>query len=132
MAIDRKTEYVRILPIAARHGVDPAFILSIRIAEDGRPGREFGVLSVDAPTYEEQCAVACNSVAHRIFDMCTSERPDHAFTFSRGRLSYSDWFIQAFAHTWAPPHVSNDPTQMNANWYNNVKAIYLSVRSEGL
>jgi len=51
---------------AVRTGVDPYFVMAIRRAEHGRPGREFGVLSVPAPTYADQLAVTLNTLIHQL------------------------------------------------------------------
>src|SRR5947207_10186681 len=55
-------EDAQILAVADEYGVDPRFLASIRLAENGREGREYGVLSVPAPTYSAQLRVAAQSV----------------------------------------------------------------------
>jgi hypothetical protein len=66
MSINWTEEWPRIVASAMRYGVQPAAVAAIRVAEDGAPGREFGVLSVPAPDYDSQLRVACESLAHRL------------------------------------------------------------------
>ena len=53
---------------AAKYGVDWHFVAAIRKAEGGGAGREFGVLSVKAPTYAAQLEVCCQSTRHRLVE----------------------------------------------------------------
>lgn len=123
-------EYSKIVPIAAAHGVDPLFILTIREVENGGPGREFGVLSVSAPSWADQCRVACVSVAHRLWQFLQHTNADEqAFGYVIGRLSYTPDFIRFFASIWAPRDVKNDPNNLNANWYPNARDTYAALTS---
>lgn len=129
--IDWTTEWPQIQKAAALYHVDPYFIGAIRHAENGSPGKEFGVLSVSAPTYTDQLREACESVAHKaaVFDgeitVLTLRITKAAMV-----LVYSDAFIQKFASVWAPEKVSNDPHNLNANWANNVRLIYYRLMDE--
>lgn len=101
-------------------GVDARFLAAIRIAEQGGPGREFGVLSVPARTYYDQLAVAAQSVKNAIERyrggrVMEAASPD-------GRLTAG--FIRAFADRWAPGGALNDPGNLNAHWVKNVTAAY--------
>lgn len=51
-------EQEAIIRIARQAGVDPRLLAAVRLTENGGPGREFGVLSVPAPTYDDQERVA--------------------------------------------------------------------------
>lgn len=119
-------ELPRIRQIAAEYGVDPLFIMAIREQESGRAGREFGVLSTAAPTWDAQCAVCCASVRNRL-----SLWASPVFALSQGpsvkRLRYSDSFIETFASRWAPVGADNDPENLNANWAAGVIHIYVDL-----
>jgi hypothetical protein len=119
--IDWEHEKPRIAAFAAHHGVDPDFIESIRFAENGAPGREFGVLSVRAPSYEAQLNVCCASVAHRL-----SEYDGNPLAYIFGKLRYRREFARAFAARWAPMDAQNDPDRLNVNWLDNVWGAYQS------
>lgn len=107
--------------IAAEIGVQPQFLAAIRVAEGGGPGREFGVLSQEAPTYEEQCRVCARSIRNNLFRYVT--RHDGAFPVNRDDR-YSPGFIAFMAARWAPVGVANDPSNLNAHWVANVTAAY--------
>ena len=121
--IDWPTEFPKIQAIARDYGVDPFFIAAIRSAENGGPGREFGVLSVAAPTYEAQCHTACASVRNHL-----ATSPANPLVVMQGpkvkRLVYSLTWIRAFAKGWAPPDVANDPEGLNQNWIWNASRAY--------
>ena len=119
-------EVAAIKEMAQRRGVDWAFVAAIRKAENGGDGRQFGVLSVEAATYEDQLMVCCNSVAHRL-----DEYPANPVGRRDGRLVYREGFIDYFARHWAPIGADNDPSGLNANWTNNVEAFYAQFANEG-
>lgn len=115
MSYDHSKEWPLIKEAASKYGVNPYFMAAIRQAENGGPGREFGVVSVDAPTYDEQLRIACLTVAHRM-----ALYPGCAHSRQNGVSIMSENFIQWFAHIWAPLGVGNDPHNLNANWPSNV------------
>lgn len=119
--IDWTVEEPLIKLMSARYGVDFAFIKAIRSSENGSKGREFGVLSVSAPSYNDQLETACRSVAHQLERYASNPIVRNA----RGRATYNQGFIKAFADHWAPQNVSNDPDNLNSNWNINCKAFYL-------
>jgi hypothetical protein len=110
-----------IFDTAAAHSVDAIFLAAIRLAEMGGPGREFGVLSVPAPTYGDQCDVAARSIRNSMdrYETDTGKWPIDGRT---GRLT-PEW-IRFFAARWAPIGVANDPTGLNQNWLRNASAAY--------
>jgi hypothetical protein len=128
-AIDWNTEYPVIIGVAVMHGVDPRFIRTIRTVENGGPGREFGVLTIPAPTYAQQLEVCCNSVAHRMTQFILNCPDDSPFDYASGRLQYSVAFIEWFGGYWAPTDAPNDPADMNAKWVENAIAVYHSLCS---
>lgn len=125
-------ELALIREAAEHYGIDARFVAAIRRAEWGGPGREFGVLSVDAPTYEEQLDVTCKSVRNRVaeYDGNPTTRVDRP-GWSR-RLAYCDAFVERFAARWAPAGAPNDPHGMNSAWLGNVRALYGRYVRDGL
>ena len=87
-------------------------LMAIRTAENGSAGREYGVLSVSAPTYAEQLRMAMATVVHRLWSY-----PGNPLTTTpNGELIVSPNWVAYFASIWAPSGVANDPTNLNANW----------------
>lgn len=72
----------------------------IRKIENGRDGREFGVLHPRAinTSFRNQCQWAAGTIAKR----------------------YKGDLVK-FASRWCPVGASNDPTGLNKNWYKNAK-----------
>lgn len=113
-------EQAVILQTAADIGVPATFLAAIRIAENGRAGREFGVLSEQAETYEAQARIAALSIRNNIFRYVVRFRD---WPVDRtGRLSES--FTKFMAARWAPEGVTNDPTGLNAHWPKNVWRVH--------
>ncbi len=117
--IDWAIEQSAIAAAAAMHRVDPDFIEAIRVAENGGPGREFGVLSEPAETYDEQLRVTCVSVAHRL-----SEYSGNPLLFLAGRSRYRREFVSWFSGKWAPAGAEHDPQHMNLAWFRNAWKAY--------
>ena len=95
-------------------------LMAIRTAENGSKGREYGVLSVSAPTYAEQLHIATKTVLHRLWSY-----PGNPLTVTvDGILRVSDAWVAWFASHWAPQGVVNDPKGLNSNWTKNFLAAY--------
>lgn len=105
-------------------GVDPLWIETIRKVENGGPGREFGVLSVPAPTYGEQLRVCCATVQARLWNFTRNPFKLQQVSHTHSRLRYTEDFILWFASFWAPLHAKNDPLNLNANWGANAISVY--------
>lgn len=120
-------EWELIKAAAYKVGLDPYFIAAIRKCENGGPGKEFGVLAVSAPTYDDQLRVACATVKHRLVQY--SQNEPALFTYvapdGDGVVIYSPNFIDWFASIWAPAGAGNDPKDLNRNWANNCKWQYV-------
>lgn len=115
MTIDFTTEWPLIRDEANREGCDPFFVAAIRVAEGGAAGREFGVLSIPAPTYADQLRIACVSVKNHFVG---------PLVIINGRKAYSSGEVRTFATRWAPPSVANDPSGLNQNWFQNCWGAY--------
>lgn len=105
---------------ASRVGVDARLLAAIRVAENGGPGREFGVLSVSAPDYQSQAQIAARSIQNnqQRYESATGQ----SATDSTGRFTES--FIAFMGQRWAPIGAGNDPSGLNINWIGNVASAY--------
>lgn len=118
--IDWAKETLEIEDASELKKVDPAFIMAVREAEAGKSGREFGVLSTNAPTYADQLRICIATVAHRLESFPGNPVMRDPF----GRVRYSHAWIAYFASIWAPVGVDNDPNGLNKNWLANVLSFY--------
>ena len=118
-------EQVLIRDAASRASVDPRFLGALRRAENGGPGREFGVLSVPAPTYEDQVRLAAASIRRNVerFEATGCVAVDPA----TGR--YSEEFIRFFSNRYAPVGAANDPTGLNQHHARNLIRLYAQAAS---
>jgi hypothetical protein len=105
---------------AGRTGVDPALLMALRRTENGGAGREFGVLSVDAPTEESQARIAANTVKNSLtrYQRQGGEAVDPA----TGR--YSEGFLRFLSARYAPVGAENDPTGLNRHHAANLISLY--------
>jgi hypothetical protein len=101
-------------------GVDPAFLQALRRAENGGPGREFGVLSVPAPTYDDQARVAARTIRRNVERF--EGKGGQAIDPVSGR--YTTEFIQFFSSRYAPADAANDPTGLNRHHARNLIRLY--------
>ena len=81
-----------IFHVAAQVGVPALMLAAIRLAENGRPGREFGVLSEAADTYAAQariCALSIRNNQYR-YVLKTTQWPIDSATgqLSRGFVEF--------------------------------------------
>ena len=113
---------------AARTGVDPALLAAIRKAENGGPGREFGILSVPAPTLEGQARVAANTVRNTLLRY--AQQGGQAVDPVTGR--YTEGFLRYLSARYAPVGAANDPLGLNRNHAANLIALYRRASSEEL
>lgn len=113
---------------AGRAGIDGRFLQALRRVENGGAGREFGVLSVPAPTYEDQARVAAESVRRNVerFERATGR---DAVDPVSGQ--YTEEFIRFFSTRWAPIGADNDPTGLNRYHARNLIRIYAQLNPQG-
>src|SRR5215471_7757831 len=114
-----RQEQETIARIAQAQGVDPNFLAALRLTERGGPGREFGVLSVPAPTYEAQATIAAQTIRanQRRFEAQGGQAIG-----PEGR--YTPEFIQFFSSRYAPLGAANDPTGLNQFHARNLAQFY--------
>ena len=125
----REDEWIILQREAVRHGVDPFFLGAIRLVENGGPGREMGVLSVDAPSFEAQASVAAKTVRNRLVEWTGNPLETRTVLGSSPfrRIVYAEPWIMWFGRKWAPPGAANDPGNLNAHWTPNMLRIYADV-----
>ena len=122
-------EQETIMRIAGDADVDARLLAAVRLIENGSPGREFGVLSVPAPTYEDQGRVAAETIRNVIerYQLNIGRNPvgpDGEFSvdflryFSRGGPGYLGY---------APIGAMNDPGGLNVNHYPKLLTFYWSI-----
>ena len=124
-ASGRAAEQVLIRDAASRAAVDPRFLGALRRAENGGPGREFGVLSVPAPTYEDQVRLAAASIRRNVERFEATGRV--AVDPATGR--YSEEFIRFISNRYAPVEAANDPTGLNQQHARNLIRLYAQAAS---
>ena len=118
-----------ILRIAREAGVDARLLAAVRLAENGGPGREFGVLSPPAPTYEEQGRAAAATIRNVIdrYQLNIGHDPVSADR----RLTVD--FLRYFSHGgpgylgYAPIGARNDAGNLNAHHFRNVLEFYWGI-----
>ena len=94
-------------------------LVALRKTESGKPGKEFGVLSEVAKTYDAQLRVACNSIKMaivRAIDKGIVVKDQYGF--------YTVDFLNDFSARWAPIGVVNDPNNLNANHARNLNKLF--------
>jgi LysM repeat protein len=121
-------EYNIILDAAKRNGINPdnyeelSLLYSIRRAEHGGQGKEFGVLTPkaglqpgDTPekSLDRQAGHAAFSV-HKRMQEFNKLKSDPKTKFDKDFVTY-------FGEKWAPIGVENDPKNLNKNWIPNVQ-----------
>ena len=105
---------------ARQAGIDPDFLRAIRRVENGGPGKEFGVLSVPAPTYHDQARVAAETVRRTIarYEGTGRRAVDPA------SQRYTPEFVRFFSSRYAPLGAANDPTGLNRFHTRNLLRVY--------
>ena len=117
--------------IGAEAGGDMGFLCALvalrrtengEIGDETHPSKAFGVLSVPAPTYQDQLRVAASSIRHHIA-RC------HGMVVKDPLGFFTVEFLTSFSHHWAPVGADNDPSGTNANHAANLIRIAGDMRS---
>jgi len=104
-------------------GIDARFLAALRVAEGGGPGREYGVLSVPAPTYLDQVTIAARTIKNNLARY--SEKTGLSAIGRDGR--YTSGFINFFSNIYAPVGASNDPGLLNQYQAGNLRSNYAAI-----
>jgi hypothetical protein len=104
-------ELQTLLNVKEKYGLNSEqtrLLLAIRLAENGKQGKEFGVLAPQAMRYENDP------------DSMKSFYTQAQWAAGTIKKRY-DGNLEKFASKWAPVGASNDPDNLNKNWAKNVK-----------
>lgn len=95
------------------------FMLAVRMCEQGRKGREFGVLAQGAIDTDLE-----TQAEWTISTLIKDTIRWHKGELLKGKKSDYPTFIDYFADKWAPVGASNDPNNLNKNWLPNFLKYY--------
>lgn len=96
-----------------------AFMLAVRMAEQGRKGREFGVLA--------QGAIDTDLETQAEWTMATLIKDTKRWytgELAKGKKEDYPSFVFYFADKWCPIGADNDPNNLNKNWLPNFQKYY--------
>lgn len=101
-------------------------LCALRKAENGRPGRELGVLSLHAPTLTDQARIAAASFRNHIgrCDIVHIQARGVGGLFTDAYLESFSTGIPGLSSGWAPRKAENDPGGLNVNHVVNLIAFY--------
>ena len=117
-------EFRKITEVAHLHGVDPFFICAIRKQENGRAGREFGVLDGKSNTYDQQLETCVKTIRNYECDFAGPMKVREQTSLGFRRACYSPAFIAFAQRRYCPVGAANDPTGLNKNWLAGVTRYY--------
>ena len=112
-------EYDVIVAAAKRNDLakaDYKILFAIRKAENGKKGREFGILH---PKCEEQMRKDPKNTLSIQAGWCAATIKNNRVRWEK--LGSKGDFIEHLSKIYAPVGASNDPTGLNENWFKNVK-----------
>lgn len=116
-----ETEIPIIKKAAERNGIqyqsnDWYLLLAIRMAENGRPGQEFGIMNKKAYNLDLQAAWCA----------CTI-RNQHKRS---GIKEVNEKYLLSLANRYCPVGAENDPQGLNKNWIKNVTYHYNKLKGK--
>lgn len=120
-------ERARIIQVARQHAVDYRFLAAIRLTENGRPGREFGVLIPGEDTWNKQANDAARTIRHTVGRFWKAMDLD-PWDDLAGR--YTEMFVRYLSRGgpgyegYAQVGATNDPDNLNKNHAPNLSAFY--------
>lgn len=129
--IDRASEWPKIRQAALRYGIDPLFVMAVRLQEAGGAGREFGVLAVLARTYDEQLAACCATLRRYLTEYNRNPFVVEPTAAGLKRIAYSPAFIAEAGRRYCPIGAGNDPGGLNHNWIPGVESFYRAFAQRG-
>lgn len=103
--------------------VPSVLLAAIRLAENGRITRAFGILSIpDCDTYGEEILYCAQTIKNN-FERFRKAFPEIPL-WEPGTKKLSIQYIQFLANRYAPIGAANDPAGLNMNWFKNVSRVY--------
>jgi hypothetical protein len=118
-------EYPIIMNAAKRNGIaetdheNLSILFSIRHAENGEHGKQFGVLHKNAGAKPGETEMeSLDRQAGWAASTLMKNRARHEQAVREGKTNKP--FVQYFGNVWAPIGAKNDPKNLNANWQKNV------------
>lgn len=102
-------------------------LVALRRTEWGGPGREFGILSVKAPTYADQLEIAGNTIRNqerRIRQSMANFPTRDTYGF------FTDGYFKSLSQRYAPLGAENDPKGLNKNHYRNLVFYHSKITKE--
>lgn len=118
-------EYSVIMNAAKRNGIPEtdhenlSILFSIRHAENGAHGKQFGVLHKNAGAKPGETEMeSLDRQAGWAASTLMKNRARHEQAVREGKTNKP--FVQYFGNVWAPIGAKNDPKNLNANWQKNV------------
>ncbi len=125
-------ELPMILKHAERVGVDPALLLAIRSAENGRDALAYGIKPLNQ--VKERYDADQGYIVDGKFQKYTDEKEKQlcwaAWTLKKRvqeftvKKSANEDLIGYVARSWAPENAKNDPRGRNKHWKSNVRQLY--------
>ncbi len=115
---------------ARRVGVDERLMLSIREAENGRRGRQFGIMPTQRYNNDRGYNNNGQFQNYPNDDDLSRQASWAAWTIRRNRERFernnegNADFIEYLSRRYAPLNADNDPNGLNNNWERNVRARY--------
>lgn len=116
---------------ANRYGVDPAILLAIREAENGRDGLQFGIINTESYNADRGYTIGNefhpypNELHHQSAQAVVTVRNNQQRWEQLApvqRQAYDNDFFNFLGSRYAPIGADNDPDDLNQNWSANVRA----------
>jgi hypothetical protein len=113
---------------ARRVGVDSAYLMAIRMAENGGGGLEFGIIPTDK--YKKDAGIVENGTTVRPYRNEYEKQASwcaHTVKKNLERFCNSDFdgdFIKFLQKRYCSIDAENDPNGLNRNWEGNVRFYY--------
>lgn len=96
-----------------------AFMLTVRLIENGKTGTEFGVLHPDAINTDLK-----NQAEWTMATLIKDTKRWYTGELAKGKKEDYPSFVFYFADKWCPIGADNDPNNLNKNWLPNFQKYY--------
>ena len=116
-----------ILEVATEYGVDPDLLAALRLTENGRKGREFGVLHPGAMIGDDPQvtpAASFRTQAQWAAGTISKNAQRYQKAYEKPAFRYTEDFVRFFSERYAPVGAGNAPTNLNAHHTRNLLEHY--------